>query len=132
MPPPTSDVFDTVRSVLVETLGVEPEAVTPGAVLKDDLGAESIDFLHIVFELEHVFSIKIPREELFPESVLNNPRLRKGGPIPSDLLAELKRTMPYADHAVLDADPRVERLSSLFTVGAVVRYVAGKLPAATS
>ena len=60
------EVFTKVRGALVEALGVDEEEVTPGAKLVGDLGAESIDFLDIVFRLEKAFDIKIPRGELFP------------------------------------------------------------------
>jgi acyl carrier protein len=57
---------------LVDALGVDEEEVTPSATMVGDLGAESIDFLDIVFRLEKAFDIKIHRGELFPEAILNN------------------------------------------------------------
>ncbi len=68
-------VFEQVRDVLVDALGVDEEEVKGSATLMGDLGAESIDFLDIVFRLEKAFGIKVPREELFPvETLMNNPR----------------------------------------------------------
>ena len=55
------EVFQQVQEVLVEALGVDDEEVKTDATLMGDLGAESIDFLDIVFRLEKVFEIKIPR-----------------------------------------------------------------------
>ena len=67
---PTHDeIFAKVRSTLVDALGVDEEDVTPESSLRNDLGAESIDLLDIVFRLERNFGIKIPRGELFPENV---------------------------------------------------------------
>jgi len=64
---PTKDeVFEKIQVALVDALGVDEEDVTPEATLVGDLGAESIDFLDIVFRLEKAFDIKIPRGELFP------------------------------------------------------------------
>ena len=57
------------RKTLIEALNVDEDQVTPQATLQGDLGAESIDFLDIVFRLEREFGIKIPRGELFPESI---------------------------------------------------------------
>ena len=54
-----------VTKVLVQALGVEEDDIKPSATLKGDLGAESIDFLDIVFRLEREFVIKIRRDELF-------------------------------------------------------------------
>src|SRR5206468_6300906 len=55
------EIYSKVQGVLVDALGVDEEEVTPKASLIDDLGAESIDFLDIVFRLEKAFDIKIPR-----------------------------------------------------------------------
>ena len=53
--------------MLVQALGVEREDIKPSATLQGDLGAESIDFLDIVFRMEQEFRIKIHRGELFPD-----------------------------------------------------------------
>ena len=65
---PTKDeIYEKIKTALVEALGVDDDEIKPEATLVGDLGAESIDFLDIVFRLEKAFSIKIPRGELFPE-----------------------------------------------------------------
>ncbi len=65
------EIFAKVRTTLVDALNVDDDEVTPTARLKGDLNAESIDFLDIVFRLERQFDLKIPREELFPESIFS-------------------------------------------------------------
>ena len=73
---PTQDeIFEKVQATLVDALGVDEEDVTRDATLQGDLGAESIDFLDIVFRLERNFGIKIPRGELFPENVVSDPEM---------------------------------------------------------
>ena len=57
---------------------MDEEDVTRDATLQGDLGAESIDFLDIVFRLERNFGIKIPRGELFPENVVADPEMIAG------------------------------------------------------
>jgi acyl carrier protein len=57
MPAQQEEVFEKVRTCLVDALGVDEEEVTPGATMVGDLGAESIDFLDIVFRLEKTFNI---------------------------------------------------------------------------
>jgi acyl carrier protein len=59
-----NDVLDTVRDIAVEVLGVEPDAVTEGASLKDDLGADSLDLVEVVMALEERLDITIPEDEL--------------------------------------------------------------------
>ena len=71
--PTYDEIFEKVQATLVDALGVDEEEVTHGATLQGDLGAESIDFLDIVFRLERNFGIKIPRGELFPENLMADP-----------------------------------------------------------
>ena len=56
------EIYTKVSGTLIEALNVDEDQVTPNATLQGDLGAESIDFLDIVFRLEREFGIKIPRE----------------------------------------------------------------------
>ncbi len=51
-----SDVFETVRSVLMDIVGVEESEVTREASLVEDLGADSLDIVNFIEELEKVFS----------------------------------------------------------------------------
>jgi acyl carrier protein len=121
-------VFEQVREVLVDALGVDEEEVTGQATLMGDLGAESIDFLDIVFRLEKQFGIKIPREELFPaETLMNNPQLVNNGKLTPKGLAELKARMPHTDISTFQNDPDINKLGDLFTVNSIVNFVEGKL-----
>jgi acyl carrier protein len=63
----SKDIYGKVTQLLVESLNVDEGDATPTATLQGDLGAESIDFLDIVFRLERAFGIRIPRGELFPD-----------------------------------------------------------------
>ena len=122
------EVFQEVLDVLVEALGVDDDEITNEATLMGDLGAESIDFLDIVFRLEKAFEIKIPREELFPaESLMNNPEYVSNGKLTDVGLAELKNKMPHTDITEFEKDPDINKLGDLFTVNAIVNYVSGKL-----
>ncbi|MFQ5430078.1 MAG: acyl carrier protein [Phycisphaerae bacterium] len=123
------DVFGKVKEVLVDALGVDDDEVTEGARLQEDLGAESIDFLDIVFRLEKTFGIKIPRGELFPEEILNNPEYVEGGKLTSQGLTALKNAMPHADFTGFEDDPDVAKMPNLFTVKTIVNYVTTKTAA---
>ena len=79
--PTQQEVFEKIQTALVDALGVEEEEVTPDATLVGDLGAESIDFLDIVFRLEKAFDIEIPRAELFPEDILTNAEYVQDGKV---------------------------------------------------
>ena len=81
---PTQDeIYEKVQATLVDALGVDEDDVTRASTLQGDLGAESIDFLDIVFRLERNFGIKIPRGELFPENVISDPEMISGGKLTS-------------------------------------------------
>jgi acyl carrier protein len=124
-------IFQQVQGVLVDALGADDNEVTPQATLMGDLGAESIDFLDIVFRLEKTFGIKIPREELFPaETLMNNPQLVSNGKLTKAGLAELRNKIPHTDIAAFENDPDINKLGNLFTVNAIVNYVERKLNAA--
>ncbi len=55
------EIFEKVKDAIVDALGVDDDEVKPESSLFDDLGAESLDLLDIVFRLEKTFGIKIPR-----------------------------------------------------------------------
>jgi acyl carrier protein len=121
------EIYEKVQAVLVDALGVDEEEVTPNAVIRDDLGAESIDFLDIMFRLEKAFGIKIPKGELMPENVANDPNIVKDGVVTPQGIALLKQKMPHSDFTTFEADPKLDHMSKLFTVNAIVNYVQGKL-----
>jgi len=127
MPMTEEEVFGKVKETLVDALGLEEDEVTPDATLTGDLGAESIDFLDIVFRLEKAFDIKIPRGELFPDNILNNPEFVQDGKLTDTGLSQLKERMPHADLSDFEKDPDVNKMADLFKVQTIVNYVVGKV-----
>jgi len=124
-------IFGEVQEVLVDALGVDDDEVKADATLMGDLGAESIDFLDIVFRLEKAFEMKIPREELFPaESLMNNPDFVNNGKLTETGLTELKNKMSYIEIGEFEKDPDINKLGDLFTVDTIVSYIDSKLNAA--
>lgn len=121
------EVFNTIRETLVEALGVDDDDVTEEAALVADLGAESIDFLDIVFRLEKAFDIKIPREELFPQDILTSADFVEDGKLNEAGLAELKKRMPFADLDKFAKNPKVQEFGNILTVGDMVRFVVSKV-----
>jgi len=126
--PNQEEIYTKVSATLVEALNVDEEEIKPTSTLQGDLGAESIDFLDIVFRLEREFAIKIPRGELFPESIFQgDPDFVQNGRVTDKGLAELRARMPFADLAKFEKDPEVTAISDLFTVDMITRYIEGKL-----
>ena len=58
-----STVFDRVKKVVVDQLGVEEGLVTPEASFTQDLGADSLDTVELVMAFEEEFGVEIPDEE---------------------------------------------------------------------
>jgi len=119
------EIYKKVQGVLVDALGVDEEEVTPDATLRGDLGAESIDFLDIVFRLEKAFGIKIPRGEMFPEDIFNNAAYVQNGRVTPEGMVELKKRMPHMDFTTFEKDPDINKMQ--FTVNTIVNYIEGKL-----
>jgi acyl carrier protein len=122
------EIFEKVKGTLVEALNVDEDQVTPSATLQGDLGAESIDFLDIVFRLEKNFDVRIPRGELFPENLAApDSGFVKDGVVTEAGLAELRQKMPHGDIDAFAEDPKVENISDLFTVGMICKFLEAKL-----
>ena len=121
------DIYKKVQGVLVDALGVDEDEVTPTATLRADLGAESIDFLDIVFRLEKSFGIKIPRGEMFPEDLLGNQQYVQNGRITPAGMEELKKRVPHMDFTQLEQDPDINKMQ--FTVDTIVNYIETKVNA---
>ncbi len=126
--PSSEEIYARVRDVLVDALGLEDDEVTPEATLIGDLGAESIDFLDIVFRLEKEFDIKIPRGELFPENLAAaDSGLVEDGKVTPEGIEQLREKMPHADIDRFAQDPQVSAIPDLFTVDMICRFLASRL-----
>jgi acyl carrier protein len=125
------EIYHKVSATLVESLNVDDDEVTPVATLQGDLGAESIDFLDIMFRLEREFGIKIPRDELFPDLILQGyPEFVQNGRLTDKGIAELRARMPFADLTKFQKNPEVGQIGDLFTVDLIARYIEAKLASA--
>lgn len=124
--PVNAEVFEKVKEALVDALGVDDDEVTEEATMVGDLGAESIDFLDIVFKLEKSFDIQIPRDELFPDDILTDSQFVENGRVTADGVAKLKERMPFADLSKFEENPQVQDFGSLLTVKDLCNYVASK------
>ena len=107
-------IYPKVAATIADALACDEDKVKPDSSLINDLGAESIDFLDIVFRLEREFGIKIPRGELFPESIFQgDPEYVQNGKVTDKGLAELRARMPFADLSDFEKNPDVLWLRSL-------------------
>jgi acyl carrier protein len=122
------EIYSKVSETLVEALNVDEDEIKPTATLRGDLGAESIDFLDIVFRLEREFDIKIVRGELFPDSIFQgDPDFVHDGRVTAKGIAELRSRLPFADLSRFEQAPQVGNVMDVFTVDLLARYLWWKL-----
>ena len=113
MAPSDDEVFEKVREALVDALGVDEEEVVPEATMVGDLGAESIDFLDIVFRLKRPSTSRFRATNCSLKDILTNAEYVQDGKLTADGLTELKKRMPYADLTKFEANPVCVRLRQL-------------------
>ena len=126
------EILGKVQGILVEALGADDDEVMSEATLVGDLGAESIDFLDIVFQLEKEFSsdgapFKINTGELFPEGLTDNPDWVQDGTITDAGIAMLKERMGHVNFDGFDGT--LNKVGDLITVESLVIFVERKLQA---
>ncbi len=130
--PSHEEVFQKVQTCLVQALGIKPADVIPDAALVDDLGAESIDFVDIIYRLEKSFDIKIPRGELFPQDLLRNANYVNAGRLTAAGAEELAKRLDFTCIAPIEPGQEVEKvLGKLFTVRLIIDFVISKCSPAT-
>jgi acyl carrier protein len=121
------EIFEKVRECIVEALGVDEEDVAPSATLFDDLGAESLDLLDIVFRLEKTFGIKIPRSGI-QQDILSAEGIKEedvliDGAFTALGAQKLRERMPEIDKDRIYEGFRVDDIPTLFTVQTFVNIV---------
>ena len=85
-------IFPKVAEIMADALGCDVEKVKPDSSLINDLGAESIDFLDIVFRLERGFKVKIPRGKIIEDArgSLSESEFEKSGVVTDAGVVRLK------------------------------------------
>ena len=121
-------IFTTVRACVADVLAIDPAKVTPDASLIADLGAESLDFLDLVFRLETEYGVKSPRDgiRLAAQDGLAD-GFDQGGVLTEDALERMRILMPEIPAAKLASGLRTHQIPELFTTETFVRLVAWRL-----
>jgi acyl carrier protein len=121
------EIYEQVKEAVVEALGVEEEEVNPNAVLFDDLGAESLDLLDIVFRLEKTFNIKIPRggiqQDMLAAEGIKEEDVIVDGALTALGAEKLLERMPEVDKSRIHEGFRIDDIATLFTVQTFVNIV---------
>jgi acyl carrier protein len=125
------EIFEELKPLLVEVLGVAPETIRRESVLVADLGAESIDLLDLSFRIEEKFQVRIEANELEREAIKRIPGgvYEKDGYLTEAAIGEIKKSLPELDPAKFAQGLRKVDLPSLLTVAFFVQLIARKLAA---
>src|SRR5262249_388691 len=122
-------VFPNVAQTVADAIGCEPEKVRLESSLIDDLGAESIDFVDIIYRLQRHFKVKIPRGKIVekPRGSGSEGEFEKAG-IVSDVGVERLRTFLSEVPAERFKSPlKVADIPRLFTVETFCKLVIRQL-----
>ena len=111
-------VYPKVKTIIADVLVLDEEEVTLSSRLIADLGAESIDFLDLVFQLEKEFSIKIPRGQLEKNArgELTEQEFEQGGVLTTAGLAALKHYLAEVPEEHFKPNMKLNDIPFLFTV----------------
>src|SRR5437899_12881902 len=127
-------VYPTVAETIADALGCDLDEVKPDASLINDVGAESIDFLDIVFRLERAFKVKIPRGKIIEEArgELSEAEFEKGGIVSDAGLARLKTFLSEVPAERFTSPLKSAEIPKLFTVETFCKMVIRQQKAAVT
>lgn len=119
------DILEGVRACVAAALSVPPEDIRPESRLIDDLGADSLDLLDIVFQLERRFTIKLALRDLEKQMKedLGDTPVEVAGVYTPEAMARIRRLMTEVPPDELPDDLRVADLPSRFRVSTLTRWV---------
>jgi acyl carrier protein len=125
----TTEIQSAVQEAVTGALGVGEDEATPDATLMDDLGAESIDLLDILFRIERSTGVKIQASDLgeyiqggIPDDQFGD----ENGIVSPEGLVQLKKVMPQINTDELAGTLEAEKVITLFTVGNLADMVAAR------
>lgn len=122
-------VQERVQAVIADALYLEGDEVRSNSSLVKDLGAESIDFLDIIFRLEKEFSIKLPKGEIERKARggLSDAEYAIDGKLTPAALDSLKKALPEVNQSLIKTGFAVRDIPGLFTVATFERMVQEQL-----
>jgi acyl carrier protein len=124
-----ADVYPKVREIVADVLVIDEDEVSQNSRLIADLGAESIDFLDLVFQLEKEFKIKIPRGQLEKNARgdLAEDEFEKGGVLTEQGLIALQNYLSEVPADQFKSSMKVNEIPTLFTVETFCKLVVSAM-----
>ena len=126
------DIIQRVAARVAEVLALEPEEVQPESRLMDDLGADSLDLVELMYLLENEFDIRLTQQDMSLTAQLGIPedQIHQNEIITPTALGLLRQRFPHAAGKLTEGMQR-NQLASLVTVEEVARSVARRLEKAS-
>lgn len=123
------EILTTVRASIAEVLGRDVDEIQPNASLMENLNAESLDFLDLLFRLESAFSIKIPRGGIqrATQGSLTEAEFQENGVLTAAALDRLRILMPEIDPSKFQPGLTARQIPALFTPETFARLVAWRI-----
>lgn len=120
-----SSVFPKVADIIADVLVIDKNDIQPDSSLIKDLGAESIDFLDLIFRLERAFNIKIPRGQIEKEArgELTDADFEQGGTITAKGMDALKAYLSEVPAERFKDSMKVNEIPTLFTTTTLCKLV---------
>lgn len=127
-------VYPKVREIIADVLVIDEDEISLNSRLITDLGAESIDFLDLVFQLEKEFKIKIPRGQLEKNARghLAEDQFEKGGVLTPEGLNALKSYLSEVPADQFKDNMKVNEIPMLFTVETFCKLVVSAVEQQTA
>ncbi|MDD2715532.1 MAG: acyl carrier protein [Candidatus Wallbacteria bacterium] len=124
-----SEIMEKVKDCLVTALGVDRKKIELDSSLVNDLGAESLDLLDLVFRLEQTFKIRLSRGEMENKArkTLTDEEFEQDGILSAAALEKLREQMPEVAADKFKPGMRASDIPTLFTPRTFLRIVAEKL-----
>lgn len=118
-------VYPQVAEIVADVLAIDTEEVSLDKRLIADLGAESIDFLDLVFQLERTFKVKIPRGQIEKEArgTLTEAEFETSGVLTDKGIAALKVYLSEVPEEFFKSGLKVSEIPTLFTVETLCKLV---------
>lgn len=124
---PDPEIAQKVRTIVAEALALDPATVRNESLLMADLGAESLDYLDIVFKIERTFGIQITRGEMqkAARGDMSEEEFAPGGVLSEKGLERLRELMPEAKDRIVPG-LRPAQILALFSVQTFIHMVEAK------
>ena len=126
----TADVFAKLRALIADSLAIDESSVTLESRLIDDLGADSLDFVDLMFAIEKAFGIKLRESDMnfLTRLDFSSPAVMRDGFLTEETIRSIQPLLPALDRVADPARVTPSTLFSLLTVETLCLMVQRRLP----